>query len=354
MQCRAGGAFSPALTTAPTPARAAAPPTNGTNATQPGGATPMLSSFKGKLDNRIVFPTGVLYIKEAAANSSGSGGRTSSSGTSSGGGGGGGGLSAGAIAGIAVGAAAAAAAAAGAAWLLLTRRQRRRQQAAVKGSDETAAPHSAGTGDSGASGDGLRATGSAVETGGSGSVQLSGGRSRASAELPELVQHVAAHEAALLAPHSLSPQASGAVGWDDSMLLPPHLQEWVVDASQLTYLRRADGSLWQIGSGASSRVFRVEYRGEVRCARCAVLCLLRPLRWACCNVLCRAALGRARSRQGVSLNAAAPAAAAMPAAAAAAAQVLAAKEVELGVSQSLRETFVTEASMLHKVRRDWP
>ena len=111
----------------------------------------------------------------------------------------------------------------------------------------------------------------ALESGGSGSQQLSMPAPLGSGALPELVQHVAAHEAAMLNPRTISPQPSGSVEWDDSMLLPPHLREWVVDASQLTYLRRADGSLWQIGSGASSKVYRVEYRGEVRCAvlRCA-------------------------------------------------------------------------------------
>jgi len=63
---------------------------------------------------------------------------------------------------------------------------------------------------------------------------------------------------------AISPQGSGQ--WDDSMLLPPHLREWVVDSSQVHYLKRPDGKLWQIGSGASSKVYRVEYRGEVRSA----------------------------------------------------------------------------------------
>ena len=229
----------------------------------------MLSSFKGKSEapNQVVFPTAVLFVKNGA-NSSSSGSTSSSSSTS---------LSAGAIAGIAVGAAAAAAALAAGAWLLLARRQRTRQQSPEKGAEE-AAPADAklGTGDTWGSAYGLRNGDSAprnsagsviLESAGSSSKQPSTRAASLEGAIPELVEHVAAQEASLLTQRTLSTEPSG--DWDDGTLLPPHLREWVVDASQIVHLRHPDGSLWQIGSGASSKVYRVECRGEV-CLHCAV------------------------------------------------------------------------------------
>ena len=212
----------------------------------------MVSSFKGYSDapNQVVFPTGVLYHKEQPSTAADSGTGSSSS------------LSAGAIAGIAVGAVAGVAAVAGCTWLLLQQRQRR-QRSRVKGADEAATSNGKlATGDSWGSPGSLPrcSPGSAPPDSNSGSRRLSA--SAASGEpIPELVHCAAAHEAALMARGAISPQGSGQ--WDDSMLLPPHLREWVVDSSQVHYLKRPDGKLWQIGSGASSKVYRVEYRGEV-------------------------------------------------------------------------------------------
>ena len=249
----------------------------------------MLTSFKGASDspNQVVFPTAVLYIKDANASAAAAGS-----------GGGSSGLSGGAIAGIAVGAVAGAALLAACAWLLL-QRQRRRGQPAVVGLEE--GPYTNDhlkskleTGGSWGSDGALHAAGSAPRNslGSAGSKRNSVGGGSADA-IPELVQYVAAQEASLLTNGTISPQRSLQAPWEDSMLLPPHLRPCMVDASLLTYLRRPDGSLWQIGSGASSKVYRVEYKGEE----------------------------------------------------------LAAKEVELGGSEALRETFVTEARMLHQVSR---
>lgn len=223
----------------------------------------MLSSFKGKTDIAVVFPTAVMYVREAA-NSSSSGSSSSGGSSSS--------LSGGDIAGIVVGSVAAAAALAGCAWLLLVRRQRQQQQASPKGAEEAASKKGElGTCGSWGSAAGRGPGSTALESAGSGSRQASLNGLALGVAIPELAEHVAVQEAALTAT-SLSPQASGS--WDDSML-PPHLLASVVDASQIVPLRRPDGSLWQIGSGASSKVFRVEYRGEVR---------------SCCAALCRAAL----------------------------------------------------------------
>ena len=242
----------------------------------------MLSSFKGysEAPNQLVFPTAVLYHKEqptaagaAAGNNSAytpPGGTTAGSSSS---------LSAGAIAGIAVGAAAGAAALAGCTWLLLQQRQRRRQQFPGKAANE--AGHSSSklaNGNSYSSPGAMQrcSPGSAGPGSNSGSRRQSTSASHSADAIPELVNHAAAREAALMAQGAISPQHSGQ--WEDSLLLlPPHLRPWVVDAPQITYLQRPNGKLWQIGSGASSKVYRVEYRGEVRpavlcSANCAVLC----------------------------------------------------------------------------------
>lgn len=236
----------------------------------------MLTSFKGKREsqNEIVFPQAVLYAKgtgpegEQPAGAA-DGGSSSSSG-----------LSGGAIAGIAVGAAAGAAAIACFGWLLL--RKRRQQQPQGKGGVEPGLGGSelvtdGSWGDAGA----MRSPfdvhryspGKAASSIGSDSRRLGTSRAMSGEAIPELVAHVAAHEASLLTQRTASTQLSGQSVWDDAMLLPPHLRAWVVDACQVTYLRRADGKLWEIGSGASSKVYRVEYRGEVRPAplRCAPL-----------------------------------------------------------------------------------
>ena len=265
----------------------------------------MLSSFKGysEAPNQVVFPTAVLYHKEqptatgaAAGNNSvysPPGGTTVGSSSSS--------LSAGAIAGIAVGAAAGAAALAGFTWLLLQQRQRRRQQSPGKAANE--AGHSSSklaNGDSYSSPGAMRrhSPGSLGHGSNSGSRRQSSSAAHSAEAIPELVNHAAAREAALMAQGAMSPQHSGQ--WEDSLLLlPPHLRPWVVDASQITYLQRLDGKLWQIGSGASSKVYRVEYRGEVRPAVlcCAVLCCAV----LCCAVLCCTAGG---SKGGVCSTAA--------------------------------------------------
>ncbi|KAI7838770.1 hypothetical protein COHA_007387 [Chlorella ohadii] len=248
-------------------------------------ATPStIGSFKAAslAPNQVVFPTAVLYIKDAAAGGSGSAS----------------GLSSGAVAGITVGAVAGAAALTTAAWLLLQRAQRRRrQQAQLKDcEDATASGAAAGCAGSCTRSIGCASTASSVHCSTAGRTvtpPLSGvGTLSTSGDaLPELVAHVAAHDAAQVSHRPSSPESSSFMEWEESML-PPHLREWVVDSSQVHYLRRADGKLWDLGSGASGKVYRVEYRGEL----------------------------------------------------------LAAKEVELGANQSLRETFVTEARMLHQLR----
>ncbi len=324
--------------------------TNGTQQSSTAAAPSTLGSFKAAsaAPNQVVFPTAVLYIKDTAA-----GGSSSASS-----------LSGGAVAGITVGAVAGAAALTAAAWLLLQRAQRRRQQAQQKDcEDATASAAAAGCAGSCTRSTGCASSASSVHCSTAGratSPPLSGvGTLSTSGDaLPELVAHVAAHDAAQVSHRPSSPESSSFMEWEESML-PPHLREWVVDSSQVHYLRRADGKLWDLGSGASGKVYRVEYRGEVRAAgpdgkqqhqeqqqqqqqqqRNGLVALLgawrcRHLAWWSAHSLPYMGLPLLDcvlcfpfSRQ---------------------LQLLAAKEVELGANQSLRETFVTEARMLHQV-----
>lgn len=235
--------------------RAAGPQPNGTTNT----AVPvsMIGNFKEASEAPIqfVFPNAVLYAKMAPAS------------------GGSGGLSAGAVAGIAVGAVAGAAALTLCAWLLLHSMQRRQQGPAhsrQKDCEEAAVVAASAAGCCCSCGRST-VTGSRSSTPPSSSLgratspTLSGpGTLSTSADaLPELIEHVAAHDAAAVSQRMSSPDTSSIMEWEDSML-PQHLRPWVVDASEVRYMRRADGKLWELGSGASGKVYRVEYRGEVR------------------------------------------------------------------------------------------
>lgn len=211
-------------------------------------------------------------------------------------GGGGGGLSGGAIAGIAIGAVAGAAALAGCAWVLLRRRRadgasngHRTVPSPDRGTDKLSSVQTFSTGNgAGANGEaeyrpahmgsgGAAGAGGLISssTVGSGGTLGSGGRGGhsgggrsgtgisssdgapdSSRNLPELAQHIAACEERSLGVFS------GAGGDQRSMLevplppllsvksLPDSLKDWVVDLSEVTFMRRPDGSLAELGRGA--------------------------------------------------------------------------------------------------------
>ena len=259
--------------------RAAGPQPNGTTNTAAPVST--IGNFKEASEAPIqfVFPNAVLYVRISSA----------------------GGLSAGAVAGIAVGAVGGAAALTFCAWLLLQRRQRAQQGAAhsrQKDCEEGAAVVASAAGCCCSCG---RSTNSGSRSSTPPSSLLGrftsptlsgpGTLSTSSDALPELIEHVAAHEAAAVSHRMSSPDTSAIMEWEDRML-PQHLRPWVVDASQVRYMRRADGKLWELGSGASGKVYRVEYRGEVRgrlggTSSGPVLPAVRPARlaWHDCALL---------------------------------------------------------------------
>ncbi|KAL4418721.1 hypothetical protein ABPG77_008592 [Micractinium sp. CCAP 211/92] len=235
----------------------------------------------------FVSPIVATLTKQAG----GSGGSASSSG----------GLSAGAIAGIAVGAVAGAAALAGVAWVVL----RRRGDAASNG--KRTAPHddeglhstnklssgltissehqtglrgasafspgrmgSGGGGALGSNGTGTVGSGGGHSRGGHSAtaVSSSSGDARSSRNLPELAQHIAAVEARSLGglaghqadQHSMLEVPQPPLLSVDS--LPASLNDWVFDLSEVTFNRRVDGSLAELGRGASGVVYRAMFRGE--------------------------------------------------------------------------------------------
>lgn len=223
----------------------------------------------------FVSPIVATLTKQAG----GSGGSASSSG----------GLSAGAIAGIAVGAVAGAAALAGVAWVVL----RRRGDAASNG--KRTAPHDdeglhstnklssgltissenqtgrrgatafspahmggGGGGALGSNGTGTVGSGGGHSRGGHSAtaVSSSSGDARSSRNLPELAQHIAAVEARSLGglaghqadQHSMLEVPQPPLLSVDS--LPASLNDWVFDLSEVTFNRRVDGSLAELGRGA--------------------------------------------------------------------------------------------------------
>ncbi|KAL4434077.1 hypothetical protein ABPG75_000518 [Micractinium tetrahymenae] len=113
-----------------------------------------------------------------------------------------------------------------------------------------------------------------------------------SATLPELVQHVAAVEQAAAAVGSTSTSSKARHALISAETLPPRLREWLVAPEEVTYLRWPNGRLRELGSGASARVVKALYRGEV----------------------------------------------------------VAAKEMDLAASPSVQEAFLTEALLLHALR----
>lgn len=216
---------------------------------------------------------------------------------------GGGGLSGGAIAGITVGAVLAAASLALAGWLLRRRRNQRRSQRGSTGAvkdvsgamlahgpllhaDEAGVCSVSGTITIPGSAPECQSSGSvprlATPSGGGSTQQHSGsgggglpgipassssggGGSREEVPLPELLQHIAACEAEQLNVSRGSWGGHGAV--QPSLLvassLSQALQDWIVDISEVTLMRRPDGSLQELGRGASSIVYKGWFRGEV-------------------------------------------------------------------------------------------
>ncbi|KAL4421641.1 hypothetical protein ABPG75_010932 [Micractinium tetrahymenae] len=137
----------------------------------------------------------------------------------------------------------------------------------------------------------------------------SAGPGSAGALLPELVQHVAACDAtrrpstsAALQQSVCAAAVSAAESGEQPVLsedrrsslsvLPPALRDWVVDLKDLKFLRHADGTLQELGSGASGVVHKALWHGEV----------------------------------------------------------IAAKSIDVGRSPGAREAFITEAMRLHQLR----
>jgi hypothetical protein len=231
---------------------------------------------------RVLQPISVLYVRTAAPTPSGASGAA---------------LSAGAIAGIAVGGCVVVVGAlAAAAWLVVRRRRSRLQLASAAGPKYL---ESGGSGASSYSGEepGCRAgkdsnsggipisagalaasrASSARNSGGTASAHHSGGTASGGGAartnsggsgdggskdldklpvLPELADHVARQEA-LACDADLAAAASGLIEHRlvSAETLPPRLREWVVDPSALTFLRRPNGALWEVGSGARWALF---------------------------------------------------------------------------------------------------
>ncbi|KAL4452700.1 hypothetical protein ABPG75_008362 [Micractinium tetrahymenae] len=272
----------------------------------------------------FVSPTVALLTKDAGGGGGGGGSSSSS-------------LSAGAIAGIAVGAVAGAAALAGLAWVLL-----RRRGAPANGQQTVPSPGKAfdsaeisnvhtssgrdqlsrnGTapgspGHISSSGGSSRASGATMGSSGGGAAR-GGGRSSAghggdstsassshgagsggTGELRELARHIAACEARSAGlPHSAAGEQHSALDGPLPPLLSVDslsagLRDWVVDLSEVTFMRRPDGSLAKLGRGASGTVYRAMFRSEP----------------------------------------------------------VAAKEVQLGHSAAAQEAFVLEAERMHQLR----
>lgn len=273
------------------------------------------------------------------------------------------GLSAGAIAAIAIGSVAAAAALGGLAWLLLRRQRRRRQRDAAPGGEDGKGAAAAGvvqhcssssgslpgSGSAGAGQALAVASGSQQDSGlvaqGSGLSARGSGLSAEQAPLPELVQHVQAHDAA--AARSLGSLA-GEPGQHVLLCaesLPPRLRDWVVDPSAVAYCRWPNGSPVEIGRGASARVYKAMLNGEAhgsgRGGSTAEWERRQRMR----------AQGSPPPRgielflhlfmhlsllHSLSLSAAG--------------EVVAAKEVDIGQSPALQEAFVTECLRLQQLR----
>jgi hypothetical protein len=241
-----------------------------------------LGFFRNSTDPlaRVLQPISVLYVRTA--------GPTPSSAA----------LSAGAIAGIAVGGCVVVVGVlAAATWLVVRRGRSRLQLAAAAGPKYL---ESGGSGassylgedaacrpgkDSNSGGIPISATGlaasrasSARNSGGtasghhSGGTASGGGAARANSggsgdggskdldKLPvlfELADHVARQEA-LACDADLAAAASGPIEHRlvSVETLPPRLREWVVDPSAITFLRRPNGALWEVGSGARWALFR--------------------------------------------------------------------------------------------------
>lgn len=222
------------------------------NDTQP-GAPSAIGSFKARsagAPNQVAFPTAVLYVKEEGSASSSSSG----------------GLSAGAIAGIAVGAAAAAAVLAAAAWVLLRRRvhQLRAPEQQPKVEEGSGSPTHCAT-----------SVSSSQQHSGLSSGRLGTAGFRA---LPELAEHVAAQDEA--AAYGSAPTSCLSSAEDVRQLLPAHLRDSIVDSSKLTYLRRPNGQLWELGAGAFGHVYKVEYQGDIVAAKEASTRRRVPCSWA--------------------------------------------------------------------------
>lgn len=79
------------------------------------------------------------------------------------------------------------------------------------------------------------------------------------APLAELVQHVAAHDAALQTGGGGSSTSSADAGLPllSVEALPPRLREWVVAPSEFTPLRWPNGKVQEVGAGASAHVYKV-------------------------------------------------------------------------------------------------
>lgn len=215
------------------------------NSTAANYTAPTIGSFKANAEvpYQIVFPLSVMYVKEASDSS---------------------GLSAGAVAGIAVGAAAGAGAVAACTWLLLRSWQRRQQPPQGKGAAQEAAasPLTSHGSDGMTNSDIASLDGRTVKSAGSSDCRVPS-RGLSGEVVPELVAHMASHEAARMSQLCQSLPSGSTIEVDQGMMLPPHLRQWVVDASEVIYLRRPNGQLWELGAGAGGRVYRVEYRGEV-------------------------------------------------------------------------------------------
>jgi hypothetical protein len=89
------------------------------------------------------------------------------------------------------------------------------------------------------------------------------------APLAELVQHVAAHDAALQTAGGASSTSSADAGLPllSVEALPPRLREWVVAPSEFTPLRWPNGKVQEVGAGASAHVYKVGAASTARCVR---------------------------------------------------------------------------------------
>ena len=188
---------------------------------------------------RALVPSAVLYVRQGSGSGSGSG------------------LSAGAIAGIAVGAAAAAAALAVAAWVVVRRQRRRapRLQEAPKGMEAAAELGDIAVVGSKCSSVQHTSDGKAPSASPSsrlGSAPSSAPGSRGAAPVTELAALIAAQEAAEQAerPGSDGSSAGGRHSLSAPAMLPEHLRGWVVEPGEVSYLKRPDGRLWEVGAGA--------------------------------------------------------------------------------------------------------